>query len=138
VSGGPTCFVVQGVDGEVLGAFVDRQGAEAYAAARSGRRVRPVPLVEGTPDATTVHTRWVQVEADGSVRSQRDSYAWYAALDQRDGLPPTADIEEYSDGPCRRLLCVGTDAGLLNVRLDEALQRGARAVENVALHEREA
>jgi hypothetical protein len=117
-----TGFVVQRPDGHVLAVFTDRLAADAYAAARPGRTVTTAPLVAEPLTMTTVHTRWVEVDARGEVRTdEQDSYQWCPELDTDDDSPPVAEIEQYSDGPRRRLLAVGTDAGLLAERLAEAL-----------------
>lgn len=126
--------VVQAADGEVLAVFSDAAAAHAYAAGRPGRRVSSPPLVNGSITTTTVHTRWVEIDADGEVRTDRDSYTWCAELDLDDGAPPTAEIEYYRDGPRRRLLCVGTDLDLIDARVREALAKAAaHEGENTAL-----
>ena len=117
-----SAFVVQRPDGQVLAVFTDRDTADGYAAARPGRTVVAVPLVATPLTMTTVHTRWVEVDAQGDVCTDaRDSYSWCPELDADDEAPPVAEIEQYSDGARRRLLAVGTDAGLLAERLAESL-----------------
>lgn len=116
-----TSFVVQHPDGQVLAVFIDRDTADAYAAARRGRTVVAAPLVAAPLTMTTVHTRWVEVDAQGAVcTDEHDSYCWCPELDA-DDAPPVAEIEQYNDGPRRRLLAVGTDAALLTERLAASL-----------------
>jgi hypothetical protein len=114
-------FVVERPDGQVLAVFTDQVAADRYAAGRPGRTVVAAPLVATPLTMTTVHTRWVEVDAQGAVRTdEHDSYRWCPELDG-DEVPPAAEIEQYSDGPRRRLLGVGTDAALLAQRLSETL-----------------
>ena len=116
-----TAFVVQRPDGQVLAIFTDQDAAVGYAAARPGRTVVAAPLVAAPLTMTTVHTRWVEVDAQGAVcTDEHDSYCWCPELDA-DEPPPVAEIEQYSDGPRRRLLGVGTDAALLDERLSASL-----------------
>jgi hypothetical protein len=122
-----TVFVVQHPDGQVLAVFTDSDAAEAYAAARPGRTVVAAPLVAAPLTMTTVHTRWVEVDALGEVcTDEHDSYSWCPELDP-DDIPPVAEIEQYADGRRRRLLAVGTDESLMAERLAESL-REARPV----------
>ena len=115
---------MQGQDGQVLAVFTDRDAADGYAAARRGRTVSTAPLVAVPLTMTTVHTRWVEVDAEGAVcTDEHDSYSWCPELDSDDGAPPAAEIEEYSDGLRRRLLAVGTDDVLLAERLRDTLTR---------------
>ena len=117
-----TSFVVQGPDGQVVAVFTDRAAADLYAAARPGRTVVGAPLVSAPLTMTRVHTRWVEVGASGAVcTDDHDSYSWCAELDGDDGAPPLAEVEQYNDGPRRRLLGVGTDPALLAARLTESL-----------------
>jgi hypothetical protein len=116
-----TSFVVQSPDGQVLAVFTDRHTADGYAAARPGRTVVRAPFVAAPLTMTTVHTRWVEVDAHGAVcTDQHDTYRWCPDLDP-DDVPPVAEIEEYTDGRRRRLLAVGTDAALLAERLTATL-----------------
>lgn len=116
-----TAFVVQLEDGQVLAVFTDRANAETCAAARPGRSVCAAPLVTAPLAMTTVHTRWVEVDAHGSVcTDEHDSYSWCPELDT-DDTPPVAEIEQYVDRSRRRLLAVGTDPSLLSERLAESL-----------------
>ncbi|MFN2540367.1 MAG: hypothetical protein ABR549_19735 [Mycobacteriales bacterium] len=114
-------FVVQQPDGQVLAVFAERDDADRYACARPGRTVAAAPFVAEPLAMTTVHTRWVEVDATGAVcNDEHDSYQWCPELDAEDP-PPVAEIEQYSDGRRRRVLAVGTDGGLLAERLAEAL-----------------
>jgi hypothetical protein len=116
-----TTFVVQHENGQVLAVFTDREIADSYAAARSGRTVCAAPLVAAPLAMVTVHTRWVEIDAHGSVcTDQHDSYNWCPDLDT-DEAPPLAEIEQYADGSRCRLLAVGTDPGLLSEKLAESL-----------------
>lgn len=124
-----TGFVVQSPGGQVLAVFTDQPTAETYAAARLGRTVAPTPLITTALTMTMVHTRWLAVDADGAIcTDDHDSYGWCAEVDGEEGTPPLAEVEEYADGPRRRILGVGTDADLLADRLLGALRKsGQRA-----------
>lgn len=117
-----TTFVVQGPDRQVVAVFTDQATADLYASARPGRTVVAAPMVSAPLSMTRVHTRWVEVDASGAVcTDDHDSYSWCPELDSEDGAPPLAEVEQYNDGPRRRLLGVGTDPALLAARLSESL-----------------
>lgn len=116
-------FVVQGHDHAVLAVFADELMADRYASARHGRTVTRVPFVRGHIATTTVHTRWVEVEADGLITADhRDSYEWCPELDRNEETPPAAEIEHYSDGARLRLLGLGTDPVLIEIQLKASMQ----------------
>ncbi len=129
-------FVVQRPDGQVLAVFTDRRSADLYATARPDRTVSAAPLVTTPLTMTVVHTRWVEVDADGAVcKDDRDSYRWCSELDGDEGAPPLAEVEQYFDGARRRLLGVGTDAALLASRLNECLhtENSILSIENILI-----
>lgn len=111
-------WVVQDSSGTVLAVFVDRSVAEQYAGARQDRRIAPAPYVCDQITLRTVHTRWLEFDAQGVPRvDDRDSYAWCPELDSDDGEPPAADVEEFTYEGTRRVLCVGTDDRLIEARV---------------------
>ena len=96
--------------------------AEQCADEGQGQVVRAVPTVWNQQGLQTVHTRWIEVEADGILlRDDRDSYVWCQQLHAEDDTPPLAEVEHCQDGSRNRLLCLGTDAALLDQYVAERL-----------------
>lgn len=108
--------------GSVLAVFTDVALAEQCADDRQGHVVRPVPMIWDQRGLRTVHTRWIEVDADGVLRrDDRDNYVWCQQLQAAGDTPPLAEVEHCQDGARQRLLCLGTDAAQLDRHVEERL-----------------